>query len=68
MALELYGGRSISSVFDSYWNNPDENLKTIYRSNMIQLLYETSMFTLLGGIIGNMVLDASKDYVKDNPP
>jgi hypothetical protein len=25
------------------------------------------MFTIVGGFIGNLVLDASKDYVKEHP-
>lgn len=68
MLMEMYNGTSASEVFNQYWNNKDENLKTIYRANMIQLVYDLSMFTLLGGFIGNMILDASKDYIKENPP
>ena len=60
-------GRTISDVWKSYWDNDNENLKTIYRSNITQLLYELSMFTLVGGFVGNMVLNASKEYVKEYP-
>jgi len=35
---------------------------------MIQLLYELSMFTMLGGFVGNLILDGAKDYIKENPP
>ena len=66
--MELHNGKTASEVFNQYWNNKDENLKTIYRSNMIQLLYELSMFTMLGGFVGNMILDGAKDYIKENPP
>ena len=66
MLRDLYHDGNVSNVFNSYWNK-DENLKTIYRANMIQFMYELSMFTILGGFVGNMILDASKDYIKENP-
>lgn len=68
MLMELHNNKTASEVFNQYWNNKDENLKTIYRSNMIQLLYELSMFTMLGGFVGNLILDGAKDYIKENPP
>lgn len=55
--------------FNEKWNNSDENLKTCYRSNMKQFLYDTLMFFIFGSIIGGLLgdwLEEMKEENKDN--
>lgn len=43
------------------WNNPDKNLQTTYRNNIVQLYYDCFMFMLLGP----MLVAAMQDWFND---
>lgn len=59
-------GEKLGDIWDQYYNNPDENLKTIYRSNLIQLSYDIMLATIIGGFVGSVLEATAKQYVKDN--
>lgn len=62
----VVNGGNVRDIWDQYYNNNDENLRTIYRSNLIQLSYDTLLAIVVGGVIGSVLETAAKQYVKDN--
>lgn len=55
--------------FKDKWENPDENLRNCYQSNMKQFIYDLLMFFVLGSILGALLgdwLQEMKDEKKDN--
>ena len=48
------------------WNNPDENLRTAYRSNIKQFGYDCLMWGLIGNLLTGFVLNQYKEADKDN--
>ena len=51
------------------WNNPDEELRRAYRSNLGQLFYDLFMFLIMGQIVAAGLQQNSKEYIKksNNP-
>lgn len=66
LANGVYHNENLKNIWDQYYNNPDENLKTIYRSNLIQLTYDTLLVILVGGVVGAVLETAANQYLKDN--
>ena len=70
LGMKLLNGvatnEKVKDIWDQYYNNPDENLRTIYRSNLIQLSYDTLLAILIGGIAGSILEKATAQYVKDH--
>lgn len=44
--------QGFSDGWNSMWNNEDLNLRNAYRSNIKQLAYDTTMFLIVGNLIG----------------
>lgn len=66
MCNGVINGQDIKNIWDQYYNNEDENLKTLYRSNLIQLTYDTLLVLIIGGLVGSTLEAAANQYVKDN--
>ena len=62
----MYDSKSIAKGFQTIWNTEDSNLKTAYRSNMKQFLYDLIMFALVGSILGVLLGDWLDELKKDN--
>lgn len=43
--------------WDELWNNPDENLRTAYRSNLKQLAYDLIMLCVIGNLVSYVLGD-----------
>lgn len=56
----------IKDVYDNYWNNIDENLRTAYRQNLRQFSYEMFVFLAIGGILGSQVHRFINNYTGDH--
>lgn len=48
------------------WNNPDENIRTAYRSNIKQLAYDLNMCLIVGTMLTGFMMNTYKDAEKDN--
>lgn len=59
-------GDKFKDVHNQYWNNPDENLRRAYRSNIKQFWYDLFGWLLIGCIFGPALEKAARDYMKDN--
>ena len=57
---------AVKSAWNDKWNNEDTNLRTAYRNNMKQLLYDLSMLLLGGTILGALLGDWLDDLKKSN--
>ena len=62
----MYDSKSIAKGFQTIWNTEDSNLKTAYRSNIKQFLYDLIMFALVGSILGILLGDWLDELKKDN--
>lgn len=56
---------AIKAGVSSKWNAEDINLRTSYRNNIKQLLYDVGMFIIGGCIMGGLLADWLKDLKKD---
>ena len=66
LSKAIYDSKSIAKGFQTIWNTEDSNLKTAYRSNMKQFLYDLIMFALVGSILGVLLGDWLDELKKDN--
>ena len=66
LSKAMYDSKSIAKGFQTIWNTEDSNLKTAYRSNMKQFLYDLIMFALVGSILGVLLGDWLDELKKDN--
>lgn len=63
-----FNGRA-AEEWEELWNHPDENLRTAYRSNIIQISYDLILF-VVGGMLcsvtfGDWEEEKEKDWRKD---
>ena len=61
--------RSVKDAWTEIWNNEDEMLRNVYRSNIKQLGYDLFMFAIAGNIIGLLLsglLDDLKKKAKES--
>ena len=56
----------LAAVRDQYWNNPNENLRTAYRQNIKQFVYDMGVLITVGGLLGNQIHQFVNDYTKDH--
>lgn len=52
----------LQAVVDQYWNNPNENLRTAYRQNIKQFVYDMSVLLIIGGLVGSQIHLAVNEY------
>ena len=60
--------KHLKQVWKSYWDNPDENLRKIYRYNLKKLGYDLSMFLIVAPTVSGLMAnwyDAEDDKEKD---
>lgn len=65
-AGEIDKSRIISEVYKQYWSNPNENLRTAYRQNIKQFVYDISILSVVGGILGSQIHLAINEYNNDH--
>ena len=61
--------RSVKDAWTEIWNNEDEMLRNVYRSNIKQLGFDLFMFVVAGNIIGLLLsglLDDLKKKAKES--
>ena len=51
----------LASEWDTLWNNPDENLRLAYRSNLKQIVYDLVMFLVIGNLVAFVLGDWADD-------
>lgn len=56
----------LRAVYDQYWNNPNENLRTAYRQNIRQFVYDMGVLITIGGIVGSQIHSFVRDYTHDH--
>ena len=56
----------LRAVYDQYWNNPNENLRTAYRQNIRQFVYDMGVLIAIGGIVGSQIHSFVRDYTHDH--
>ena len=66
MAKNMVDSKSITGGFKEKWDNADEELRILYRSNIKQMGYDLIMFALIGSIIGSLLGDWLDDLKKKN--
>ena len=59
-------GQKWDAAWNKYWNNPDENLRRAYRSNIMQLGYDLMGWLLIGMLLGPYLTGLAKDMAKEN--
>lgn len=59
----------LASEWDDLWNNPDENLRLAYRSNLKQIAYDLIMLFVVGNLVsfvfGDWADDEEEEWRKD---
>lgn len=58
--------RILQEVYNQYWNNSNENLRTAYRQNLRQFAYDMSVLAFIGGILGSQIHLAINEYTHDH--
>lgn len=53
------------TVTNDIWYAEDTNLRTAYRSNLQQILYDLSMLLLVGGLLAGWLDDLFKEHLED---
>ena len=66
MAKNMVDSKSITKGFKEKWDNADEELRILYRSNIKQMGYDLIMFALIGSLIGSLLGDWLDDLKKKN--
>lgn len=60
------GWAAFVDTMNYYWNNPDEDIRRAYRSNLNQAWMDLLGWLLIGCIAGPALEEAAKDYYKEN--
>lgn len=66
MFKDMVNQKSLVKGWNSIWNADDERLRNVYRSNIKQLGYDLSMFTIGGLLLGAILSDWLDEMLKDN--
>ena len=66
MAKQMVNQRSIIKGWNSKWNEQDEMMRNVYRSNLKQIGYDLTMFVLGGVIMSALLSDWLDELLKEN--
>ena len=58
--------KHLKQVWLSYWDNPDEKLRTVYRYNLKKLAYDLSMFVIVAPVVSGLMADWYDSEDDDN--
>lgn len=66
MAKTMWRQHSIRAGWEDKWNNSNKDLQLAYRSNLKQIAYDTTMFLIVGSIIGAALGDWLDELMDSN--
>ncbi len=66
IAKQAFEHKSLYKAWNNKWNNEDPGLRTAYRSNIKQAIYDFFMFAVVGTIIGALLGDWLDELKEDN--
>ena len=58
-------GQNAKTIFNSYWNSDNPDLRRMYRANLKQLIGDLLALLLLGGLVSSLFKDAADEQEKE---
>lgn len=57
--------KAFDDVAKNIWNNEDINMRTIYRSNILQIVTELGVFIVIGNILARWLMSLFQEHIKE---